>query len=384
MRRVSFSTLFFATVIVLSSCTNKDVDDPDTPDKPVTNLSVTVTTIAGKLDDHGNGEDGQGTAARFWNPTKMIYDSRNNLLYVADGTVIRSIDAQNNVKTYMPLGVISRWSEILDLSLAPGVGGSLYIATAEHDLLKIEPDGTSVKKTVLADRIYGGNETGDLNSADHFDGTHGIATGTNGEIYFFNAFWNTMRRVTLSSLDPVQGIVEPFAGKSLTSRSGNAWPFADGQGEGATFGGVVDDIASDAQGTIYVADYWNDELRMVSPDGKVTSLLKYMHGIGIDEDGPVGTAQANHVTQVACSQNGLLVFFGTLGNGGNNLPRLRVVVNKKEVITLTKSGTTYGDGTGETAGLETIGGLAATPDGKTIFVSEPGKKVIRKVTIQVP
>lgn len=382
--------LFFVSlVLLLSSCTkdnvptpnNNDGDSTHTTPPPPTNVSVTVTTIAGKVDDQGD-EDGNGAAARFWKPTKMVYDSRNNLLYIADGTVIRSMDAQNKVETYMPFGAISRWSEILDMSLAPGAGGSLYITTAEHDLLKIEPDGSSVKKTVLIDRIYGGNETGDLNSADQLDGTHGVATGKNGEIYFFNAFWNTMRRVTVSAWSPVEGSVEPFAGKPTTTRSGDAWDFSDGQGEAASFGGAVDDIASDGQGNIYVADYWNDELRMVVPSGNVTSLLQYMHGVGIDKDGPVGTAQANHVTQIAASQDGSLIFFGTLGAGGNTLPRLRVVKGKKEVLTLTKSGTAYGDGTGETAGLFTIGGLACTPDGKTVFVSEPGRKVIRKVVLQ--
>jgi hypothetical protein len=39
----------------------------------------------------------------------------------------------------------------------------------------------------------------------------------------------------------------------------------------------------------------------------------------------------------------------------------------------------YGDGTGSTAGLGQIGGIATTPNGRTIYLSEPGRKVIRKV-----
>lgn len=376
-------SLCMAGVLALTtSCTKPHNDKPGSGPA---GFKAAVTTIAGKLQDQGNGEDGNGTHARFWNPTKMIYDNRNHLLYVADGTVVRSIDEQNNVATYMPLGVISKWSEILDLALAPGAAGSLYLVTSQHELIRIEPGGSQVRKTVLAQHTYGGNATGALNSNDHFDGTNGIATGKNGEIYFFNTFWATMHQVVLSSVSPVAGTVKQFAGKPLASRSGDAWPFADGQGEAATFGSTVPDIASDAQGTIYVADPKNHELRMVTPGGMVTSLLLFKYPVyGEEIDGPVSTvARANGVLQVSCSQDGSLIFFATYGKGGwQSSPALRVVKDKKEVFTLVRSSDTYGDGTEKTAALATIGGLAATPDGKTVYLSEPGMKVIRKVVLQ--
>lgn len=346
-------------------------------------LVVTVSTIAGKLGDHGNAEDGNGINARLWNPTKMVYDNRNNMLYVADGTVIRSIDRQNNVKTYMPLGTISGFNEIQDIDLAPGpLGGTLYFVSKENDVWKVEPDGNTCKATAISNRIYGGNATGPLNGGDHFDGASGVATGKNGEIYFFNSFWNTLRRITLSGTSPVAGMVEPFAGKPLATRSGNAWPFQDGMGETATFAGTVPDIASDGNGNIYIADFRNDLVRMVTPAGKVTSLFQYKEGWGIDKDGPVSIAQANRVTQVTVVPDGSAVFFSTYGAGGNNLPALRLLRPGKDVTTLAGFVSKYGDGPGEAAGFGTIGGLAATADGKTMWVSEPGNKVIRKVSIQ--
>jgi hypothetical protein len=120
---------------------------------------------------------------------------------------------------------------------------------------------------------------------------------------------------------------------------------------------------------------------MVSPDGIVTSLFQYKNGLGIDKDGQVSVAQANRVTNVTTSADGKSVFFSTYGEGGNYLPVLQMVIPGKEVVTLTNTRAAYGDGAGTTAGLFTVGGIAATADGKTIYVSEPGKKVIRKVTI---
>ncbi|MEP7317443.1 MAG: hypothetical protein ABI921_01840 [Panacibacter sp.] len=128
-----------------------------------------------------------------------------------------------------------------------------------------------------------------------------------------------------------------------------------------------------------MADFANDLVRKISPEGIVSSMFQYKNGWGIDEDGPVSVAQANRVTQVTSSQDGTYVFFTTYGKGGNTLPSLRVVRQGKDVITLLGNSLTYGDGTGNTAGISTVGGIAATADGKTIYISEPGKKVIRKV-----
>lgn len=381
VKRAIFNAL--ACTIVFSACSKDGTTGPTPPIPPippvppvVNNITVTVTTIAGKMNDHGNAEDGQGAAARFWNPGKMVFDYRDNMLYVADGTTIRRVDAANNVTTYMPLGVISGFNEILDMDLAPGsAGGNLYITTKENDLLKISPNGNTVSKTKIIDRVYGGNATGPLNSADQLDGANGIATGKNGEIYFFNAWWNTLRKVSL-----VDNAVLPFAGKPVETRSGNAWPFADGQGDVASFGGSVPDITSDGDGNIYIADFRNDLVRKVTPSGQVSSLFQYKGGWGIDEDGPVATAQANRVTTVAVNRDGAAVFFTTYGKGGNNLPSLRMIVPGNKVLTLV-NGNHYGDGNANTAGIETPGGIAATPDGKVIYISEPGKKLVRKVVI---
>ena len=63
-----------AVIILTSACSKKTEVSGGTHNPPPTsnNFNVTVTTIAGKVDDHGNGEDGNGPNARFWNPTKMV------------------------------------------------------------------------------------------------------------------------------------------------------------------------------------------------------------------------------------------------------------------------------------------------------------------------
>jgi hypothetical protein len=363
----------------LTACCSCQKKKESTGGGATNQFNVTVSTIAGKIGDHGNAEDGIGSAARFWNPTKMIYDNRNSTLYVADGTAIRSIDQNNEVKTYVPFTVLGNYDDIFDICLAPGTaGGTLYITTKYNDLWKIEPDGTSFKTTKIIDKD-GGNETGNLNSGNELDGPHGVAIGKNGEIYVYNTYWNTLHRIRLTSLNPVTGSIEPFAGKPLDTEQGSSWPYKDGQGETATFNSRTMDIAADANGNIYVADDDNRLLRKVSTDGMVTSMFQY--SLGDDKDGPVSVATSNGVTQVAANQDGSIIFFTSYGYF-NQHPTLRMVRPGNDVITLAGEEHNMQDGDGQTAGFGTIGGIAATPDGKTVYVSEPGNKVIRKVTIQ--
>jgi len=67
---------------------------------------------------------------------------------------------------------------------------------------------------------------------------------------------------------------------------------------------------------------------------------------------------------------------------GNNLSSLRLITPRKDVTILVGSSSSYEDGTGKTAGVAEVGDIAATADGKTIYLSEPGNKAIRKVILQ--
>ena len=381
--------LFVMIAVIFSACT-KNIDTKSNANSLATsNVSnattyvVNVTTVAGKYKLQGDA-DGKGANARFWNPTKMVYDNRNHTLYIADGTVIRSMNAQNNVKTYLPFGKINNYDEILDMDVTPdSTGGSLYFITEQNDLYKIEPKGTSYKLTTIVNRIYGGNEIGKLNKRDHFDIPRGVATGKNGDVYFFNESWNTIHHIHFTSTAPYDGNVKTFAGAPSFDRGGESGPFHDGTGEAATFGRGVWDMCADGHGNLYVADYSDDLVRKVTPAGVVTSLFQYENGLGVDVDGPVSQAQANKVDHVTTTRDGKSIYFTTYGRVGYKSPALRIAKPGINVTTLVgKNPTNWGDGSGDVAGFEEIGGIATTADGKTVYVSEVANKVIRKVTIQ--
>jgi hypothetical protein len=383
------SCIALAILLLITACTKNIDTNANTNNvksnavSNATTYNVTVTTIAGKYGIQGDA-DGKGGNARFWNPTKMVYDNRNNTLYVADGTVIRSVDQQNNVKTYLPFGKINNYDEILDMDVTKdSIGGSLFFITEQNDLYKIVPSGTSYKLTTIVNRIYGGNDTGTLNKKDHFDLAYGMATAKNGDVYFFNQSWYTMHHIHFTSTAPYAGVVKTFVGKPAATRGGDTWPFKDGTGQAATFGSAVSDMCADGKGNFYVADYRDDLVRKVSSTGVVKSLFQYENGLGVDVDGAVSQAQANKVDHVSATKDGSSVYFTTYGRYGYHSPALRVVRPGIDVTTLVgKNPGNWGDGSGDVAEFGEIGGIATTADGKTIYVSEVANKVIRKVVLQ--
>lgn len=341
-----------------------------------TAMDVSVITIAGDVNAARGSADGQGAAARFYDLGDIVFDTRNNMLYfVDDMNVIRSLDAQNRVATWLPSGVLNRWDIIYGINLAPGSkGGALLITTKNNRLYKVEPDGTVAKATLLIEGQ--GNATGDFSTAQ-LDGPYGITSVPDGKAYVFNSYFNTMHRITFSTA--TTGLVERFVGKPLASPQDAAHPFTDGSGETATFGGGVSDINADINGNIYVSDYDRNTIRKVTPQGVVTSLFSNQI-VAFDKDGPLASAQAHRPHNVAPDTKGNL-FFTTLGLDASG-PVIRAIINQDHMITLAGNNRGYKDGPGKTAAFGTIGGIAVTPDGKRIYVTDHGNNVIRRVDIK--
>jgi DNA-binding beta-propeller fold protein YncE len=160
----------------------------------------------------------------------------------------------------------------------------------------------------------------------------------------------------------VDNEVTAFAGKPTSSVSAPAWPFADGTGNQATFGGI-NDMAADNNGNLYVADHGYAVIRKITPSGQVSTFLTPVphasQSFYIDQDGSLSTAKASNVKHVAVSSNGERVFFATAGSLRLALPDSNRVVSLIE----------FPDG---------INGIATNPDGSKVYVSSG--KAIYEVT----
>jgi sugar lactone lactonase YvrE len=250
-----------------------------------------VSTLAGS---GGTGfNDGTGGSATFHFPSAVALDSSGNV-YVAD---------YNNhlIRKVSPAGVVTRLAGAGTYGNVNGSGatakfdspygvavdtsGNAYVADeSNHQIRKITPEGMV---STLAGTGTAGFEDGTGISAK-FNYPSGVALDTNGNLYVADASNNRIRKITQA------GVVSTLAGMGSSGA-------VNGAGVTATFGNPSG-VALDNNGNVYVADYNNHLIRMISPAGVVSTLagvelVGHLDGLGV-------TAKFNHPSGVALDTSG--------------------------------------------------------------------------------
>jgi len=144
----------------------------------------------------------------------------------------------------------------LTTGIATDSTGNVYVANSHNTILKITPAG--IVMTLAATPDMRGHADG-IGSAASFVYPIGIATDSAANVYVVDKISNTVRKITPA------GVVTTLAGTAgITGH-------ADGIGGNASFSGPVG-VATDNAGNVYVADYGNDTIRKIAPNGAVTTL----------------------------------------------------------------------------------------------------------------
>jgi sugar lactone lactonase YvrE len=206
-------------------------------------------------------------------------------------------------------GVVSGAAFADPFGVAVDGAGNTYVADAgdNNRIRRIDPSGAV---TTLAGSSEGWRDG--IGSEAQFSTPSGLAVAPDGALIVADTGNNAIRRVESD------GRVTTVAGGAGRGR-------ADGTGTSATFDAPVG-VAVGPDGTIYVADTYNDCIRAISPGGAVTTLAGggapgYRDGRGVEArfDTPSGIA--------ADWSGGLFV-----ADTGNNL--VRRVTSAGEVTTL--------------------------------------------------
>lgn len=152
--------------------------------------------------------------------------------------------------------------------LAYGPDGMLYVADQDdHAVRRVAPDGTvsTVAGHANADGSHLNGKAGHADgtgTAASFDHPNGVAVQADGHALFVADTGNhTIRRVSLPD-----GAVTTVAGAAATPG------FADGPGATARFR-APEGLAFDHAGNLYVADGGNHRVRVIAPDGTVSTLV---------------------------------------------------------------------------------------------------------------
>ncbi|MEB3221038.1 MAG: hypothetical protein VKS61_03075 [Candidatus Sericytochromatia bacterium] len=162
--------------------------------------------------------------------------------------------------------------------------GFLYVAdSGNHCIRRVTPEGTVETLTPKA-----GSEEGGPAAALALVEPTGLALGDGGELWVADAAQHSICRVS------PQGAVSTVAGGVAGD--------ADGQGARAGFR-RPQGLAWSRTGQLFVADTGNHRLRVVTRDGRVTTLAGSVAGL---EDGPAASARFREPAWLALGAGGQL------------------------------------------------------------------------------
>jgi len=231
--------------------------------------------------------------------------------------------------------------------------GTVYIGDSNNGVIrKIARDRTVT--------TFAGNSTVSGQSALRFSRPMGLDLAVDGYIYVADALNHVIKRVSLD------GLIEPYAGLGLAGD-------VDGDRFEARFSIPADVAVSKTSIVVYVADAFNNKIKVITPDGTVQTLAGVRSG-GF-ADGPASEARFAQPLALALSQDEEILYVSDFFNHS-----IRTVDTRTgEVQTLAGNGTPgYVDGPLEDARFNRPVGITVSHEG-TIFVADSENHVIRKI-----
>ncbi len=244
-----------------------------------------ATLIAGNPSQQGYaGDGGPAIKALFNQPFPLAFDNAGNLLIADSGNFrVRRITADGNISTIAGNGQMGTWNgaangqPALATALNPPISGlavdssgNLYIATSQ--LLEVGATGTiSVLNANTSTFIL--TQPGPLSNAA-IDPVQ-LAFDQTGNLYFTDYWAYCLYRST-------GGIVQAMAAYAPEFGIGDNGP--------AVLAGLSGPagLALSGNGSLLVADQYNQRIRQISPAGTITTVI----GTGSPNLPPSGTATA--------------------------------------------------------------------------------------------
>ncbi len=325
-----------------------------------------VTVFAGDPRRSGTA-DGQGSAARFYEPAGLALDAAGDL-YVADSRnhTIRKITAAGVVTTLAGTAGVPGTTDAAGLAakfylpraVAVDAAGNVSVADAgNHTVRRIAASG-AVVTTLAGTAERAGSSTG-TGTAAQFDLPAGLAALADGTLYVADSRNHAIRRITTA------GVVTTFAGVAPAS--------SDGTGAVARFR-QPRALACDGAGNLYVADTLNSTIRKITPAGVATTLAGAAGATG-SADGTGAAARFHQPEGVLAADDGTVYVADTLNH------TIRKITTAGVVTTLAGTAGESGeaDGAGAAARFRHPQGLAFDNDGNLI-VADTFNNLIRRVT----
>ena len=279
------------------------------------------------------------TAAVLRNPTGLAV-AADGSLYIADSvnTVVRRVDPSGIISTYA--GVTGRFYQdggdgeqatdvavggVADVAL--DAAGNLYIADPHNGRIRKVDAATHIITTVAGGGDPPGGNNEGLPAKSARINPRGVFVDAAGNIYIADGDANRIWRV-----DAATQTIRTIAGNGSSGFSGDG-----GAATAAALAGPTRAVV-DPAGNVIIADSGNAALRKVTPDGKISTILRGIGANGLGDGGPAADAFAEPAHFAIDSRNGDIYIAdrGTL--------RLRKIdAATLKISTIAGTGTSYVD-----------------------------------------
>ena len=335
------------------------------------NTSGVITTVSGVSRYIGDG--GPATNAELITPTFIATDKYNNVYFCeTNGHRVRKIAPDGTISTIAGTGnegIVGMgdgsMATAVDINRPEAItvdtAGNVYFGEFGARIRKVSPAGIITSVAGMYSMGYSG-DGGPATAA--MITTQGITIDTAGNFYMTCSGEHRARRI-----DP-SGVITTFAGTGVSGFSGDGGGATDAQ-LNYPLG-----IRTDKMGNIYIAE-GNSAIRKVTPSGDIWTVAGIGGGHGYTGDGvPATAAQLNRPQDVQTLNDTLII-----SDGWN--ARIRMVDAAGNITTIVGNGVAAHSGDGGPATAASIwlpAGIALGPDNNTLYISDFGAGVIRKVS----
>ena len=283
-----------------------------------------IYTVAGNGQASYAGDGLSATGASLFRPAAVAFDAAGDL-YIADSynSRVRRVDPSGVIITFAGNGESSGFGAegglavLTALSDPSGIAtdgsGNVYVAdTGGHRVIRVDPEGNL--NTVAGTGSPGYTGEGDISSLPQLDRPSGLAFDGDGNLYIADTLNHRIRMLTPG------GVISTVGGTGTGGFSGDG-------GDALTADlNQPCTAAVDASRNLYIADSGNNRIRMVTPDGKISTIAGTGDGTYNGDEGPAPEIALSNPCGLAVDGEGNLLVADT----GNN--RIRKLTPGQAVV----------------------------------------------------